>query len=359
MRGLARWAGLLAERSAAIGRPVEVDGPALLGERAALARMQRNGSVSCGGASRLLRAADEWIVVSLPREDDVATVPAWLEVEPSVTDPWTVVEREVALRLAAEVVARGRLLGLAVAVVGEVSASVSADGPFADLPVGATASGAADPCRELAGLTVVDLSSLWAGPLCGQLLMAAGAHVIKVESEQRLDGARRGSAGFFALLNEGKASELVDLASERGRARLRSLLAGADAVIEASRPRALEQLGINAMSLVRHTRPRVWLSITGYGRDAPGRDWVGFGDDTAAAGGLVAWDEDGPCFCADAVADPCTGLAAAAAVLSALTHGGRWLLDISLARTAASLSGDRPQLAERWEGSIAPPRARA
>jgi hypothetical protein len=63
---------------------------------------------------------------------------------------------------------------------------------------------------------------------------------------------------------------------------------------------------------------------------------VGFGDDTAAAGGLVLLDERGPVFVADAVADPLAGIAAAAAVTERLAAGGTWLLDVSLAGVAAA-----------------------
>jgi crotonobetainyl-CoA:carnitine CoA-transferase CaiB-like acyl-CoA transferase len=100
----------------------------------------------------------------------------------------------------------------------------------------------------------------------------------------------------------------------------------------------------------------VWASITGYGRAAPGRDWVAFGDDAAAAGGLVVWDEDGPCFCADAVADPLTGLAAASAILTALREGGRWLIDAAMAGVSAQLAG--PTLAVSGSPEVVAARAR-
>jgi crotonobetainyl-CoA:carnitine CoA-transferase CaiB-like acyl-CoA transferase len=116
------------------------------------------------------------------------------------------------------------------------------------------------------------------------------------------------------------------------------LLLAADVVIEASRPRALEQLGIIGHDIVRDG-PRVWISITGYGRDAAPLA-VAFGDDAAAAGGLVAWGEDGqPRFAADAIADPLSGLAAAGAVQRALAGGGRWMIDLPMAGVAAAIVG--------------------
>jgi crotonobetainyl-CoA:carnitine CoA-transferase CaiB-like acyl-CoA transferase len=117
----------------------------------------------------------------------------------------------------------------------------------------------------------------------------------------------------------------------------------ADVVVEASRARALRQLGLDALALLRDG-PRLWVSITGYGRES---NRVAFGDDAAAAGGLVAYDERGPVFVADAIADPCTGIAAAAATMACLQDGGRWLLDAAMAGVAAHVAGaDRAVI---WE----------
>ena len=85
--------------------------------------------------------------------------------------------------------------------------------------------------------------------------------------------------------------------------------------------------------------PRLWISITAYGRQGSSGTRVGFGDDAAVAGGLVAWSSDGPLFCGDAIADPLTGLTAAAQALQALQDGGRWLLDVAMAGVAASFAG--------------------
>ena len=87
---------------------------------------------------------------------------------------------------------------------------------------------------------MLDLSSLWAGPLCGRILADAGARVTKVESTARPDGAHQGGAAFFDLLNGGKEQVAFDLDTDDGRAALQQLVARADVVIEASRPRALE-----------------------------------------------------------------------------------------------------------------------
>ena len=120
-----------------------------------------------------------------------------------------------------------------------------------------------------------------------------------------------------------------------GVAELRRLVADADVVIEGSRPRALERLGIEPAEVVAGHPGAVWLSITAYGRSGPWRNRVGFGDDCAAAGGLVAWTADGsPEFIADAVADPLAGMVAAALVARAVSDGGGVVLDVALREVA-------------------------
>ena len=195
------------------------------------------------------------------------------------------------------------LLGLPVARVGEMSAPGLMASRLGDAP----------PLPGPEDLLVVDLSSLWAGPLCGDLLAASRRRVVKVESISRPDGARRGPASFFDLLNGAKRSVALDFHDPSQRAHLGRLVHSADVVIEASRPRALEQLGIVAADLVA-SGPRLWVSITAYGRQGASGPRVGFGDDAAAAGGLVAWSDESPVFCGDAIADPLTGLTAAARV---------------------------------------------
>jgi hypothetical protein len=192
--------------------------------------------------------------------------------------------------------------------------------------------------RPLAGAIVANLSSLWAGPLAADILARLGARVINVESTQRPDGARRTPA-FFEALHGRCSSVALDLHAEDGRRQLAGLLSACDVVIEGSRPRALEQMGIDAEELVRRG-PKVWLSITGHGRSDPHEGRVGFGDDAAAAGGLVGRVDGSPVFVADAAADPLTGLAAAAAIVQLLASPGRFVADVALARVARSVVGE-------------------
>jgi hypothetical protein len=346
---------------------VPLDGAALLGERAAWLGLERRGRVSPGGGCRLLPTADGFLAANLARPDDVALLPAWLE-RPATGDPWRTLEDALPERPTHAWVERGRLLGLPVA---EAVAPAACATPA----VRVAARGVPRP-RPIRRTRVLDLSSLWAGPLCTQLLAAAGARVVKVESTTRPDGARRGPAPFFDLLNAGKASVALDLGASAGRDALRRLLAAADVVVEASRPRALRQLGIDAEAWVAEVPGRVWVSITGHGRRPPADDWVAFGDDAGVAAGLAfaAGDASAPVFCADAAADPLTGLRAAVEIGRALECGGGRLLDVSLVGVAREALGDGacdapPARVVREDGAwwvtcdgrrerVAPPRSR-
>jgi crotonobetainyl-CoA:carnitine CoA-transferase CaiB-like acyl-CoA transferase len=332
LRALAPTSRLALEAARADGSAL--DGAALLGERAAYLGLARRGPVSAGGSCRLLRAADGWIAASLSREEDRALIPAWLGgSEVAASDPWTPVAFRVAERRAADVVERARLLGLAVA---EAGAGAAVAPPW--LRVAARGARRAAPHKSSAPL-VLDLSALWAGPLCGRLLALAGARVVKVESVGRPDGARYGPPGFYAALNGGKESVALDLRTFEGVACLRRLLERADGVIESARPRALAQLGIDAEALAGEGL--VWVSITGYGRREPEGHWVAYGDDASAAAGLAAatGDPDAPLFCGDAIADPITGLHAAVAALAHLRAGEGALLELSLRDVVAHCLG--------------------
>jgi hypothetical protein len=317
--GLARRVG--ARLAAATGDRVRVDGAALLGERAAFGGRSRRGPVSVGGACRLLPVADGWAAVSCARPDDPALLGALVGAE-LPGDVWPAVAAWLRDRPGAELAERAELLGLAAAPVGGSGDAAAVPRP--------------GPPRSVEGLLVVDFSALWAGPLCAHLLGLAGARVVKVETPQRLDGARRGDAGFYRLLHAGHRAVLLDPETSAGRRAMAALVDAADIVIEASRPRALARFGLDARSAV--ASGTIWISITAAGRGSPR---VGFGDDVAAGAGLVAFDGTGrPVFCGDAPADPLTGLVAAELALTAPENGRGRLFDIAMADVvAATLTG--------------------
>ncbi|MFT4265275.1 MAG: CoA transferase [Nocardioides sp.] len=330
-RSLAEIARLTAART---GTTPSLPSAALLGERAALAGLARQGPTSCGGAFRSVRCLDGWLGLSLPRETDLDLVGA-LVAHPTATGHWPAVARWAAGTTTAEALARVRLLGLAGAAIA-AEPSPATPGTADDRSAIETRSG---PRRRR--LTdrprVVDLTSLWAGPLCSHLLHLGGAEVIKVESGRRPDGARSGSPIFFDLLHGGKAMVALDLTDPGDQRRLRDLVASADLVLEASRPRALAQIGVMAEEVVEAGTS--WLSITAHGRS---RNWIGFGDDVASGAGLIAREPGRPPMpCGDALADPLAGVAAALAASRALLHDRAELIDVSMHHVAAAAGRGR------------------
>ncbi|MBB5915431.1 crotonobetainyl-CoA:carnitine CoA-transferase CaiB-like acyl-CoA transferase [Nocardia transvalensis] len=308
-----------------IGERVEPDPAAVLSRRVEGDGRARRGQRSAGGSSRLLRAANGWCAVTLSRADDIDAVPAIVG-DAGGSDPWEALEAAAARWPAAHLAERGQLLGVPAAALPAV---LRRRVPWRGSRIAEPVAG-----RSLGDCVVVDLSSLWAGPLCARLLGRAGARIIKVESVHRPDAARA-TPEFFDHLHAGHEFVSVDFRSEQGRRDLGALIDAADIVIEASRPRALDQLGLG-LDARPHRPGQVWLSITGYGRDHPMR--VAFGDDAAVAGGLVGYHRGEPVFCADAAGDPLSGICAALAAATAVAAGGGVLLDLSMRDTAAAFA---------------------
>jgi len=297
---------------------VPLDGARLLSERAAFTGGRRRGAVSVGGACRLLPTADGWAAVSCARPDDPALLGALVCADVG-DDPWPGVARWLREHTGAELAERAELLGVAAGAVRPPAEPVALPRPG---PGG----------RPLRDLLVVDFSALWAGPLCAHLLGLAGARIVKVETPRRPDGARDGNRGFYRLLHAGHRSVVLDPDTPAGRRAMARLVGAADIVIEASRPRALARFGLDADEAV--ASGTVWISITAYGRSA---NRVGFGDDVAAASGLLAYDAEGnPLFCGDAIADPLTGLAAAVLAASTSPSGSGVLWDVAMADVCAA-----------------------
>lgn len=309
----------VASAAALAGRSLDLDGARLLSERAAFTGHTRGGDTTLGGGGRLLRTADGWAAVSCARPDDPLLLGALVCADLDPADPWPAVTAWVAARTGKELAERAELLGVCAA-------------PCDVAPEAETPGSGAQP-RSVEDLLVVDFGSLWAAPLCAHLLGLAGARVVKVETPSRPDGARRGNPDFYTLLHAGHESVCLDPDRPADRAALAELVAAADIVLEASRPRALAGFGLDAEAVA--AAGATWVSITAAGR-ASGR--VGFGDDIAASAGLVATDERGPMFVGDAIADPLTGLTAAAAACSA--DAPARLIDVSMTDVvAATLTG--------------------
>jgi len=324
----------IATLSAGFGHEVELEPAQLVAERAAARAFHRRGSVSANGSCRLVRCADDWAAWNLPRHSDLDLLPAVLGT-PVSGEPWDAVEAVCAGHPAEELVGRAQQVGIAAAVVG---GSAGCGPPVTLVPLGDPTSGRDHRPR------VVDFSAMWAGPLCAHILGRAGASVCTVEDPDRPDGARFGDPALYTRLHEGHALARISFGSAEGRARLHRLVKRADIVIESSRPRALHHLGLDPDAFLSARPGRSWISITGYGRRAYG-DRVAFGDDAAAAGGLVAWsDEQSPVFVGDAIADPISGLVAALGGLASQAVGGGHLVEVSMsAASAAATVGRRCQ----------------
>ena len=198
----------------------------------------------------------------------------------------------------------------------------------------------------LAGLRVLDLSRVLAGPWCTQTLADLGADVIKIERPRSAthpggddtrgwgppflkdpQGRDTAEAAYFAAANRNKRSVTVDITHPDGQALLRRLADTADVMIENFKVGDLARYGLDARTM-RATRPRlVYCSITGFGQDGPYRDRAGYDYAVQGLGGLmsVTGERDGlpgagPQKVGVAVADLFTGLYATVAILAALRH---------------------------------------
>lgn len=314
-------------------------GSVLLGERARLRKTVRDGRLCAGGYGRLMDCRDGRIALNLVREDDWDLVPAWLE--DYVTD-WDGIITAVADKPKNHLSDRAAELGLAVAC-DELPSRPKTWCDVTRFEMG----------RIPTNPMIVDLSGLWAGPLASSLLGACGARVIKVEGPNRPDGMRFGHAGFYELINANKACVALDFKTPEGLAQLKGLLAQADIVIEASRPRAFEQLGIDAKDFVVRKPGMIWARLTAYGR---AHNRIGFGDDIGISAGLATVMERAhgeACFVGDAIADPVNGLHLALAIGAYLKQGGGVVIDMSMVDVLRFAMGDiptdLPAVAQAWQ----------
>jgi CoA:oxalate CoA-transferase len=204
----------------------------------------------------------------------------------------------------------------------------------------------------LAGVRVVDLTTLLPGPYCTQLLADLGAEVIKVERPDGGDPARTLVPATFAAVNRGKRSVTLDLRQDADRARLYALVRTADVFIEGFRPGVAARLGASYEQLAALNDRLIYCSLSGYGQSGPARDLPGHDlNYLGVVGALDAPDEPGtpPRHWASVqMADMAGALFAANAILAALLRraldpagGAGAYLDVSLAGAALSLMSSR------------------
>jgi formyl-CoA transferase len=222
----------------------------------------------------------------------------------------------------------------------------------------------------LAGIRVLDLSRVLAGPYCSMLLGDLGADVIKIERPGIGDETRhwgppfvaQGESAYFFCINRNKRSVTVNLKSLEGIEIIKALARNSDVLIENFLPGTTEELGIG-YDTIGPLNPRIiYCSITGFGPDGPYRHRAGYDLAVSALGGLmgITGEPQGPPVKVGvAITDVCTGMTAQGAICAALfareKTGGGQRIDVSLLETQVAslvniassylISGRVPQ---RW-----------
>ena len=190
----------------------------------------------------------------------------------------------------------------------------------------------------LAGLKVLDLSRVLAGPTCTQLLGDLGAEVIKIENPRTggddtrawgppfltgTDGAETDLSAYFVSSNRNKLSVAADLGTDAGRELVLALAAEADVVIENFKPGGLVGYGLDAATLTARFPHLVYCSISGFGQTGPNADKPGYDLMAQGWGGIMSLTgaaEGEPMKVGVAVADVMCGMYAAVGILAALRH---------------------------------------
>ena len=190
-----------------------------------------------------------------------------------------------------------------------------------------------DPSRgALAGLRVLDLTSVVLGPLATQVLGDHGAEIIKIEGPtgdlMRSNGVslHRGMSSIFLAINRNKRSLALDLKRPAGREVLWRLIDSADVLVHNMRVQAIEKLGFGAQSVLARKPSLVYCVATGFDQDGPEHAKPAFDDVIQAACGLASinsHDRDEPAYVPSLIADKTIGLAVANAVMAALLHRAR------------------------------------
>jgi crotonobetainyl-CoA:carnitine CoA-transferase CaiB-like acyl-CoA transferase len=208
---------------------------------------------------------------------------------------------------------------------------------------------AGDP--PLAGIKVLDLTRVLAGPWCTQTLADLGADVWKVEAPEGGDDTRTwlkpqlgGEATYFMSANRSKRSLAVNLRHAQGQAIVRALAERADVLVENFRLGALDRFGLGYDALAKVNPRLIYCSISGYGRTGPRAEEAGYDFVIQAESGLMAitGEPDGaPMRLGVAITDIATGMNAVQAILAALlarhASGKGQLIDLSLHDTAVAL----------------------
>lgn len=190
---------------------------------------------------------------------------------------------------------------------------------------------AKDSGGPLAGMRVLELAHIMAGPVCGMLLADMGADVIKIEKVPDGDDSRRmvppqidGESCAFMILNRNKRGTALNLKSAAGKELLRKLVRGADVLIENYRPGTMERLGLGYDALRDINPGLIYCQVTGFGSTGPYADRAGFDLIAQGISGLMSLTGEGPgrppVKAGVPVGDVTAGITAAMGVLAAHIH---------------------------------------
>jgi crotonobetainyl-CoA:carnitine CoA-transferase CaiB-like acyl-CoA transferase len=184
----------------------------------------------------------------------------------------------------------------------------------------------------MAGIRIIDLTSMVFGPYATQIMADMGADVIKIEPPSGDDtrnisrGPVPGMSGVFVNVNRGKRSVVLDMKSEAGKAALTKLIAGADVFIHSMRSKAIERLGFDYASVAAIKPDIIYTNCYGYSRRGPDADKPAYDDTIQAECGIPYVQQlmtGEPGFVATIMADKVAGLTALYATTMALFHRER------------------------------------
>jgi crotonobetainyl-CoA:carnitine CoA-transferase CaiB-like acyl-CoA transferase len=202
----------------------------------------------------------------------------------------------------------------------------------------------------LAGLRIIDLSTVIAGPNCARYLADFGADVIKVERPDVGDSLRNmawmdprdGVGLWWKLVNRNKRTLALDLKAPDDRVALLGLVADADVLVENFRPGTLERLELGPATLHEHNPGLVITRVSGFGQDGPYARRPGFATIAESMSGLASisgFPDGQPLLPAIALTDEVTGLAAAFATMVALRSGVGQVVDVNLLESVFQIMG--------------------
>ncbi len=215
--------------------------------------------------------------------------------------------------------------------------------------------------KLLDGIRVIDLTMVFAGPVCSKILAEMGAEVIKIESTQRADTFTRANVypdnvpgednwnqgSNFHSLNAGKYGISLNLGDERGRAIFKRLVQISNVVVENFSPRVMEHWGLNYAALKTIKTDIIMASISGLGHYGPLRDFYMYVPGMEGMGGLThltGHPGEAPLLTGHAYGDWVTGVNAAAALMVALFYhrktGQGQYIDLSGREAVACHAGD-------------------